>query len=73
MVYIAADAAGAGRSKLGESPVGTNALQATDERSGGEVVSDFFFFVGVKSPTDPNLLPALPTGHPSRWWFQMFF
>ena len=23
-------------------------------------------YIGVKSPTNPNLLPALPTGHPSR-------
>ncbi len=41
VVYIAADAAGAGRAKLGESPVGTNALQAPLP-----VVSEMFFLLG---------------------------
>eukprot|EP00434_Breviolum_minutum_P040006 symbB.v1.2.035541.t1/scaffold4796.1/size34699/1 len=35
VVYIAADATGAGRSKLGESPVGTNALQIVDSDAYG--------------------------------------
>ena len=57
VVYIAADATGAGRSKLGESPVGTNALQAGGERRETELL---LMAEIRRSPVDMIRYPRYP-------------